>query len=66
MAAAFRVWGKMGFGDGNAGHITVRDPILPGHYWYHGPSRKWLLYLHTFKDEPRGCALLVHYCAFFR
>ena len=34
MAAAFRYWGKLGFGEGVAGHITVRDPVLPDHYWY--------------------------------
>jgi ribulose-5-phosphate 4-epimerase/fuculose-1-phosphate aldolase len=34
MAAAFRYWGKLGFGEGTAGHITVRDPVLPDHYWY--------------------------------
>jgi ribulose-5-phosphate 4-epimerase/fuculose-1-phosphate aldolase len=33
MAAAFRLWGKLGYGDGSSGHITVRDPVLPGHYW---------------------------------
>ncbi|KAF9468344.1 class II aldolase/adducin N-terminal [Collybia nuda] len=33
MAAAFRFWGKMGFGEGVSGHITVRDPILEDHYW---------------------------------
>ncbi|RDB18235.1 Meiotically up-regulated gene 14 protein [Hypsizygus marmoreus] len=33
MAAVFRFWGKMGYGDGVAGHITVRDPVLPGYYW---------------------------------
>ncbi|KAK0459010.1 arad-like aldolase/epimerase [Desarmillaria tabescens] len=33
MAAAFRYWGKMGFAEGAAGHITVRDPVLPDHYW---------------------------------
>ncbi|KAG6853126.1 hypothetical protein C0991_006736 [Blastosporella zonata] len=33
MAAVFRYWGKMGYSDGNAGHITVRDPVLPGYYW---------------------------------
>jgi hypothetical protein len=34
MAAAFRFWGKLGYGDGVAGHITVRDPILHDHYWF--------------------------------
>ncbi|GJJ08672.1 hypothetical protein Clacol_002891 [Clathrus columnatus] len=33
MAAAFRYWGKLGYAEGLAGHITVRDPVLPGHYW---------------------------------
>ncbi len=33
MAAAFRYWGKMGFAEGVSGHITVRDPVLPDHYW---------------------------------
>ncbi|KAF9065765.1 class II aldolase/adducin N-terminal [Rhodocollybia butyracea] len=33
MAAALRFWGKMGYGEGIAGHITVRDPVLPDHYW---------------------------------
>jgi len=29
----FRYWGKLGFGEGATGHITVRDPVLPDHYW---------------------------------
>ncbi|TFL02986.1 class II aldolase/adducin N-terminal [Pterulicium gracile] len=33
LAAAFRFWGKQGFGDGVSGHITVKDPVLPDHYW---------------------------------
>ncbi|KAF8518472.1 class II aldolase/adducin N-terminal [Gautieria morchelliformis] len=33
MAAAFRFWGKCGYAEGAAGHITVRDPVKPGHYW---------------------------------
>ncbi|KAG7085535.1 hypothetical protein E1B28_003093 [Marasmius oreades] len=33
MASAFRYWGKLGFGEGASGHITVRDPVLPDHYW---------------------------------
>ncbi|KIY45793.1 arad-like aldolase/epimerase [Fistulina hepatica ATCC 64428] len=33
MAAALRYWGKLGFGEGAAGHITVRDSVLPDHYW---------------------------------
>jgi hypothetical protein len=33
MAAAFQFWGKLGFGEGVSGHITVRDPVKPDHYW---------------------------------
>jgi hypothetical protein len=33
MAGAFRMWGKLGYGEGTAGHITVRDPVMPDHYW---------------------------------
>jgi ribulose-5-phosphate 4-epimerase/fuculose-1-phosphate aldolase len=34
MAAAFRWMGRQGYGDeGGAGHISVRDPILPDHFW---------------------------------
>jgi ribulose-5-phosphate 4-epimerase/fuculose-1-phosphate aldolase len=33
LAAAFRVWAKLGYDEGVAGHITVRDPIRPDHFW---------------------------------
>jgi hypothetical protein len=33
MAASFRFWGKLGYGDDAAGHITVRDPVLTDHFW---------------------------------
>lgn len=33
LAAAFRVLGRSGFNEGVAGHGSVRDPILDGHYW---------------------------------
>ncbi|ORY21037.1 class II aldolase/adducin N-terminal [Naematelia encephala] len=33
LAIAFRFWGKMGYGEGISGHITVRDPILTDHFW---------------------------------
>ncbi|GAA5973031.1 hypothetical protein JCM11641_000371 [Rhodosporidiobolus odoratus] len=33
LAGAFQYWGKMGYGEGAAGHITVRDPVKPDHYW---------------------------------
>jgi hypothetical protein len=63
MAAAFRYWGKLGFGEGAAGHITVRDPVLPGHYWYLFSVRHDLLYQQTFidQDEPLWSAFLLYY-----
>ncbi|QIS14218.1 class II aldolase/adducin family protein [Nocardia arthritidis] len=33
LAAAFRLFGKFGFEEGVAGHITARDPELTDHFW---------------------------------
>ena len=33
LAGALRVFGRLGFGEGVAGHITVRDPEHPDHFW---------------------------------
>ena len=33
MAAAFRLFDKMGFGEGVAGHLTARDPERPDCFW---------------------------------
>jgi len=33
LAAAFRVFGRLGFDEGVAGHITVRDPERPSCFW---------------------------------
>ena len=33
LAAAFRIFGWLGFGEGTAGHITARDPELLDHFW---------------------------------
>ncbi|MCP3906935.1 MAG: class II aldolase/adducin family protein [Oceanicoccus sp.] len=33
LTAAFRLFGKFGFDEGLAGHITVRDPERPDHFW---------------------------------
>jgi len=33
LAAAFRVFGKYGFDEGVAGHITMRDPVDPHSFW---------------------------------
>ncbi len=33
LAAAFRVFAQLGFADGLAGHITVRDPEFSDRFW---------------------------------
>jgi ribulose-5-phosphate 4-epimerase/fuculose-1-phosphate aldolase len=33
LAAAFRLFGRFGFGEGVAGHITARDPEFPDRFW---------------------------------
>ena len=33
LAGALRIFGKFGFGEGVAGHITVRDPEFPEYFW---------------------------------
>ncbi|MCH6172295.1 class II aldolase/adducin family protein [Pseudonocardia alaniniphila] len=33
LAAAFRLFGELGFSEGVAGHVTARDPEYPDHFW---------------------------------
>lgn len=33
LAGALRIFGRLGFGEGVAGHITVRDPEYPDYFW---------------------------------
>src|ERR1700730_523758 len=33
LAGALRIFGKLGFSEGVAGHITARDPELLDHFW---------------------------------
>ena len=33
LAGALRLFGRLGFGEGVAGHITARDPELTDHFW---------------------------------
>ena len=33
LAGGLRIFGRFGFGEGVAGHITVRDPEFPDHFW---------------------------------
>lgn len=33
MAGAFRIFGRRGYGEGDAGHMSVRDPLNPETFW---------------------------------
>lgn len=41
LAAALRIFGKFGFDEGVAGHITVRDPIDPETFWVNPMGRSF-------------------------
>jgi ribulose-5-phosphate 4-epimerase/fuculose-1-phosphate aldolase len=41
LAAAFRLFGKFGFDEGVAGHITVRDPEHLDHFWVNPMGRSF-------------------------
>jgi len=41
LAAALRVFGKFGFDEGLAGHMTVRDPELTDHFWVNPLGRSF-------------------------
>ncbi|KTT27691.1 hypothetical protein NS331_01175 [Pseudacidovorax intermedius] len=41
LAAAFRLLGTLGLNTGVAGHLTVRDPVLPDHFWVNAFGRPY-------------------------
>lgn len=43
LAAALRIFGKFGFDEGVAGHITVRDPLDPKTFWVNPMGRSFKL-----------------------
>ena len=43
LAAALRIFGKFGFDEGVAGHITVRDPIDTETFWVNPMGRSFKL-----------------------
>ncbi len=65
LAAALRLFGKFGFDEGVAGHITVRDPEHTDHFWVNPMGRSFkqmrvsdlLLVSHT-GDVVEGSGLL--------
>ena len=54
LTAAFRLFGKFGFDEGVAGHITVRDPERLDHFWVN-PLGK------SFKQMKQSDLLLVNH-----
>lgn len=55
LALAFRIFGTLGFDEGVAGHITLRDPILRDHFWVKPLGRAFGL--------MRSSALILVNCA---
>jgi ribulose-5-phosphate 4-epimerase/fuculose-1-phosphate aldolase len=43
LAAAFRIWGRLGYDEGPAGHITARDPERHDHFWVNPFGRHFSL-----------------------
>ncbi|KAH7012920.1 class II aldolase and Adducin domain-containing protein [Ilyonectria destructans] len=43
LALAFRIFAKLGFDEGVAGHITVRDPVEPTSFWVNPFGVAWPL-----------------------
>ncbi|SCV05794.1 LANO_0H15324g1_1 [Lachancea nothofagi CBS 11611] len=43
MACAFRVFGRKGYSEGSAGHISVRDPMDPETFWINPLGRHFSL-----------------------
>lgn len=41
LAAALRTFGKFGFDEGLAGHMTVRDPVYTDHFWVNPMGRSF-------------------------
>jgi ribulose-5-phosphate 4-epimerase/fuculose-1-phosphate aldolase len=56
LAAALRLFGKFGFDEGVAGHITARDPIDPHHFWVNpfGRSFKLMRVSDLIRVDPDG------------
>ena len=54
LTASFRLFGKFGFDEGAAGHITVRDPQYADHFWVNP-------YAVSFKQVKMSDLLLVNH-----
>lgn len=43
MAGAFRIFGRKGFSEGSAGHISIKDPVDPNTFWINPLNRHFSL-----------------------
>lgn len=43
MAGAFRIFGRKGYAEGLAGHMSVKDPVTPGTFWINPLNRHFSL-----------------------
>ncbi|KAF2724638.1 arad-like aldolase/epimerase [Polychaeton citri CBS 116435] len=60
LAAAFRIFGKYGFDEGFAGHITMRDPVLTDRFWvFHLQSKRVNPFGKSFSMIKKSDLLLV-------
>jgi ribulose-5-phosphate 4-epimerase/fuculose-1-phosphate aldolase len=59
LAAAFRLFGKFGFSEGVAGHITARDPEEPHHFWVnpYGLSFSLIRASDLIRVDEHGCVV---------
>ena len=54
LAGALRIFGRVGFGEGVAGHITVRDPEFPELFWVNPfPVNRAAFVIHSAVHEAR-------------
>ncbi|MEJ8809658.1 class II aldolase/adducin family protein [Variovorax ureilyticus] len=56
LAAACRIFGRRGFSEGLLGHVTVRDPELPDHFWVNpvGVAMHQVKVSHLVQVDPEG------------
>jgi ribulose-5-phosphate 4-epimerase/fuculose-1-phosphate aldolase len=54
LAGALRIFGRVGFGEGVAGHITARDPEFPDHFWVNP-------FAHSFRHVKVSDLILVNH-----
>jgi len=56
LAATCRIFGRRGFSEGLLGHVTVRDPELPDHFWVNpvGVAMHQVRVSHLVQVNPEG------------